>query len=50
MPIKRVELAIERAEPGWAKTGPGRAKIGSDFLGQNFSSPVRPKNRVGRAK
>ena len=50
MPIERVELAIGRIGLGWAKTGPGRAKIGPDFSDLNFSSPARPKNRVGRAK
>ena len=34
----------------WAGPKPGQAKIGSIFSGQNFNSPVRPKNRVGRAK
>ena len=28
----------------------GRVKIGPNFSGQNFSNPVRPINRVGRAK
>ena len=47
-----LELAIGWAGPGqhWAGPKPGRAKIGPDFSGQNFSSPTRPKNRAGRAK
>ena len=36
-----------RPTVGWAKTGPGRAKIGPDFLGQNFSSPALKTRLVG---
>ena len=48
----QLELAIGQVGPGqqWAGPKPGRTKIGPDFSGQNFSSPARPKNRVGRAK
>ena len=41
-----------RAGPGQQLAGPkpGRVKIGRVFLGQNFNSSARPKNRAGRAK
>ena len=45
-----VELAI--GPIGLDCVGPiiGWAKIGPNFLGENFSSPARPKNRTGRSK
>ena len=49
---RHVEVTIGRAGPGqqWVGPKPGRAKIGPVFSGQNFNSPVRPKNRASRAK
>ena len=51
--VHRAGNRAGRAGLGWA--GPKLAqifwaKIGSDFLGKNFSSPACPKNRAGRAK
>ena len=50
-------MAIGRSGPGWAGPGQqwawpklGRAKISPVFLGQDFNSPARPKNRASRAK
>ena len=41
---------VGRAWLGWAGPTVGRAKIGPNFSGHNFSNPARPRNRASRAK
>ena len=52
MHYKQLEWAIGRAGLGqqWAGPKSDRTKIDPDFLGQNFNSLARPKNRADRAK
>ena len=50
----QLEMAIGRVGLGWANSGPDQNQTGPKltrfFLGQNFNSPVGPKNWAGRVK